>query len=202
MGEMAPQQQWLLPTTCVTKCRIRIQHNNTSAGTYILGIQWNVVMKLMYLLFALSHLATAPCAHSEELTPLELGKKLRAESDNGNADSMLMLARLLAKYAPEAKRPYTICDGKLVNPLIKQNTSGKDCKTVEDSKNKALLAEWSAVGTKWQVNDWITKAAQGGSEEAIGIKCSIASDEYAPAEMREQAHYWCSKRQSTISLSD
>ena len=153
-------------------------------------------MNFMPLLLALFFLATIPNVNSTELTPLEQGKKLRLASDNGDADSMLMLAKLLARHAPEAKRAYTICDGKLVNPLVKRKTNGKNCKTVEDSKNKALLAEWSAVGTKWHVNDWVTRSAQGGNEEAIRIKCSLASDESAPADMREQAQSWCSKLQS------
>ena len=148
----------------------------------------------MYVLLALGFLFAMPNANAEEPTPLEFGKKLRAAADNGDADSMLLLAKLLMKHAPEAKRPFTICDGKLVNPLIKQDTSGKNCKTIEDSKNKGLLEEWSTVGTKWHVSEWITKAARGGNEEAIEIKCSAASDESAPADMREQARYWCSKR--------
>lgn len=150
-------------------------------------------MKLKCLLITLLSMSLVSHAYCEDLTPLELGKKLRLEADGGDADSMYQLAIHLLEYAPEKKRPYTICDGKLVNPLVKQNLTGKDCKTIQHPKNRALLLDWKPVGTKNHVAGWITKAAEGGNENAIRMKCEMGTDTSAPAEMRESAQQWCAK---------
>jgi hypothetical protein len=139
-------------------------------------------------------LLTVSCASWAAETPaLEQGKLLRAAADKGDADAMMALAKLLSAHAPAPKRPYKICDGKLVNPLIKQNLEGKDCKTVEDPSNKKLMDEWRPVGTKFDVAKWIDKAAQNGSREAIAFKCKTGNDPAAPADMRDEAKSWCSK---------
>lgn len=151
-------------------------------------------MKSMFFLFALFCLGSVQQqVHASDLTALELGQKLRVAADDGDADSMLLLAILLMKHAPNAKRPHTVCDGKLVNPLIKQDLSGKDCVKVHDRKNKALMEEWSSVGTKSQVAGWITKSAEGGNKKAIGIKCDMGADPLAPATLREDAQRWCAR---------
>lgn len=150
-------------------------------------------MKLKCLLISLLSLSFVSHAYCEDLTPLELGKKLRFEADAGDANAMYQLAMHLVKHAPKKKRPYTICDGKLVNPLIRQNLTGKDCKTIQDPKNRALLSDWKPVGTRNHVAGWITKAAERGNENAIRLKCEMGSDASAPAEMRESAQQWCAK---------
>lgn len=150
-------------------------------------------MKAIIDLVAAMLLIWSGVSFSADTPPLEQGKLLRAAADSGDAEAMMALAKLLSAHAPAPKRPYKVCDGKLVNPLIKQNLEGKDCKTVEDPANKRLMQQWRSVGTKADVLKWIDKAALNGSREAIAFKCRLGSDSDAPAFMREEAENWCSK---------
>ena len=150
-------------------------------------------MRISLIVLLLAVFFSANSAYADDAALVEQGMALKAKAENGDADAMMALAELLIRNAPEPKRPYTICDGQLVNPLIKTDTSGKDCRTVVDKKNQQLMELWKPVGTRFTASQWITKAAEAGNRRAISIKCGSRNDPLAPAAMREEAGRWCKK---------
>ena len=151
-------------------------------------------MKSLLTFATIALVATSNTVFADDSALIEQGIALKAKADGGDADAMMALAELLIKHAPEPKRPYTICDGKFVNPLIKRQSTGENCKTVVDEENQKLIEQWKPVGNRFSAMQWITKAAEAGNRQAIAIKCGPKNDPLAPASMREEAEQWCAKR--------
>ncbi len=121
---------------------------------------------------------------------IQQGKALRQQAEQGDSAAMLQLAFLLQKHAPAPKRPMKMCDGKLVNPLIKTKDQ-KNCVLVKDQANEARLKAWKDIGSKWTVMSWIKKSAEHGNQKAIAILCKLGQDQAAPAETRAEGGKWC-----------
>ena len=146
------------------------------------------LVSIFILIIAVNH-----DAYADDKSLIEKGLALKAMAERDDANAMMQLAELLIKNAPEPKRPYKICDGKLVNPLIKTDIRGKGCKTVHDKENQRLVELWKPVGNKFTASQWITRAAQAGNRKAISLKCALKDDLRAPASTREEAELWCKK---------
>jgi hypothetical protein len=147
----------------------------------------SVVLVLLLISFGLGAI---PARGSDGPTPLEQGRALRAKADAGDPKAMFDLALLLMNHAPQPKTPMKFCDGKPVNPLIKPKP-GANCVTVQDKANVAQLKEWESVGTKFNVAQWLERAAAKGEPRARKILCDVGNDADAPASMRESASQWC-----------
>ena len=150
-------------------------------------------MKKFVFLFLLTILVVANPVYSSDEELVEQGKILREKAESGDADAMMALAELLITKAPQPKRPITICDGKVMNPLIRTNKQGANCETKVDEENQKLMKLWEPVGNKFMAAQWIDKAAEAGNRKAIAMKCAPKNDNLAPASMREEAELWCKR---------
>ena len=103
-------------------------------------------------------------------------KELRMAADNGDSEAMFDLMLYLMRHAPDPKFNYVnSCNGVHVSDWARKRleAKGQDCKVVEDSENKALVRNWSSVGTKADAMKWLHKAAKAGNIDAMAIRDSM-----------------------------
>ena len=106
-------------------------------------------------------------------------KELRVAADNGDAEAMFDLMLHLMRHAPDPTLNYVFsCNGVHVSVWARKKlqAQGQDCDLVEDPENKALVRNWSSVGTKADAMKWLHKAAKAGNVKAMAVRDSMCKN--------------------------
>jgi hypothetical protein len=104
-----------------------------------------------------------PCEFSES-DPFTAAQKCKALSDAGDPDAMYQFAMMLLTFAPQPGRA-----------------------------SQEAMQKWKPLGTMFDGTALITAAAEKGSKSAMQLKCNIAADYLAPADLRREGEKWCAK---------
>jgi len=93
---------------------------------------------------------------------LNMGKELRKRADQGDADATYDLATMLMMH------------GRF-GPAASEKT----------------IAEWDKIGDRRPASEWLFRAAEGGSRDAIEHVCAMAEDRLGPASLRDRSKTQC-----------
>jgi hypothetical protein len=104
-----------------------------------------------------------PCELSEA-DPFTAAQKCKVLSDAGDPDAMYQFAMMLLMFAPGPGR-----------------------------ESQEQMQKWNPLGTLFDSTPLIIAAAEKGSKSAMQLKCNIAADYLAPADLRRDGEKWCAK---------
>jgi TPR repeat protein len=127
---------------------------------------------IMVALAALASAADPPAGSFEEAVEiarqmdpeaaLNMGRELRKRADQGDANATYDLATMLMMHG-----------------------------RFGPAANEKTIAEWDKIGDRRPASEWLFRAAEGGSQDAIEHVCAMAEDRLGPAALRERSKASC-----------